>query len=137
MVCKASYEHEMERLFIAACHEAWRRQLGKLGERARRENILFSTIVGRESEKLRMSFSRCRNARDLRETVVDFWARSGSVKTLKESWSEILPMFDEHNWRTAKDLALLALASYKPANSEEEAALDTIQNSETEEKSNG
>lgn len=133
MVNKADYEHGMERLFISTCHEAWRRQLGRLGERARRENALFSTLVNREAEKLRMSFARCRNAKDLRETVVDFWARSGPVKTLQESWHDILPLFDENSWRTAKDLALLALASYKPENRDEEEALSAIQINETEE----
>jgi len=89
--------------------------------------------VNREAEKLRMSFARCRNAKDLRETVVDFWARSGPIKTLQESWHDILPLFDENSWRIAKDLALLALASYKPENRDEEEALNTIQVNETEE----
>lgn len=134
MVQKAEYENERERLFVGACHDAWRRQLGKLGDRARREKADFTSLANRASEKLRMSVSRCRNAKDLRETVVDFWARSGPIKALQENWHDILPLFDEKNWRLAKDLALLALASYHSESQEEEAALSAVQINEAEDK---
>lgn len=134
MVQKAEYENERERLFVGACHDAWRRRLGKLGERARREKGDFTSLANRESERLRMSVSRCRNAKDLRETVVDFWARSGPIKALQENWHDILPLFDEKNWRLAKDLALLALASYQSESQEEEAALSAVQINEPEDK---
>ena len=40
---------------------------------------------------------------------------------------------DDENWKKAKDLALLALASYKPASKAEEAALATVENSTSKE----
>ncbi len=120
MVNEAAFDEARERTFIAACHEAWRRRLGKLGERSRRENASFPALVNREQEKLRVALSRCKNAATLRETVVDFWSRAGSIKELHDHWQKVLALMDDKNWRKGKDLALLALASYKPANKDEE-----------------
>ena len=36
----------------------------------------------------------------------------GSNSVLQKGWQEVLPMLADHNWQLARDLALLALASY-------------------------
>ena len=120
MVTEGTFDDARERTFIAACHEAWRRRLGKLGERSRRENASFPALVNREQEKLRVALSRCKNAATLRETVVDFWSRAGSIQELHDHWQEVLALMDDKNWRKGKDLALLALASYKPSGRDDE-----------------
>ncbi len=123
---KRAFPDGPERIFVMACHEAWNRRLGKLGEKARRERTSFTDLVGREFEKARVTFSRCKNAATLREAVTDFWSRAGSpIKELQEGWHDILPLLDEKNWLKGKDLALLALASYKPKHKE---LLDAIEN---------
>lgn len=132
MVNEATFDEARERTFIAACHEAWRRRLGKLGERSRRENAPFPALVNREQEKLRVALSRCKNATTLRETVVDFWSRAGSIKELHDHWQEVLALLDDKNWRKGKDLALLALASYKPASKGEEDGMMVHATQETE-----
>ncbi len=131
MVEKAKYDDESERLFIRVCHESWRRRLGKLGERATRESTSFSSLVTKEAEKLRTSLARSKNAETLRETVVDFWARSGTNEALQgDGLAKLLPLFDEKSWRKARDLALLALISYKPQTEEEKAALNSNEGDE-------
>lgn len=121
MVNQATYEDERELTFIRACHESWRRRLGKLGERARREKLGdagFQRLASKEAEKLRTTLARSKNAQTLRETVVDFWARAGSIPQLQgDGLVKLLPLFNESNWRKTRDLALLALISY----SDEEA----------------
>jgi len=107
-----------------------------LGERARRENAAFSSLVNREYEKLRVSLSRCKNPATLRETVVDFWSRAGSIKELHDHWQDVLPLLDEKNWRKGKDLALLALASYKPTSKDEEHGMTIQTPEETEGEDN-
>lgn len=115
---------ESAQIFVHACHEAWRRRLGQLGERARREGTSFVDLVRREFERQRVEFSRCKNAAALRETITDFWARAGgAVPALAGGWTKILPFLGEGGWRTARDLALLALASYQPATREEGEAM--------------
>jgi CRISPR-associated protein Cas8a1/Csx13 len=124
MVNESRFGEDREQIFVRACHEAWRRRMGQLGERARREGASFRDLVGREFERLRVGFARCKNAATLRETVTDFWARAGGpLPGLQSGWQELLPLLGEKNWRKAKDLALLALASYQPTSKEEEKAL--------------
>lgn len=124
-----------ERTFVMACHEAWRRRLGQLGERARREGASFPDLTRREFERLRVGFSRCKNASSLRGAVSDFWSRAGSpLPPLQNNWTDALSLLDEKNWKKAKDLALLALASYKPASKEEEAALASSESADTKEE---
>ncbi len=132
MVNEAQFDEERDRIVVRACHEAWRRRLGQLGERARREGASFTDLARREFERVRVRFARCKNAATLRETLTDFWARAGgSIADLRTGWQEILPLLDEKNWRRAKDLALLALASYQPATREETEALATADADET------
>jgi len=126
MVKDATYETENERIFIDVCHESWRRRMGKLGKRAAAENTSFSNLANKEREKIRTSLGRCKNAESLRETVIDFWSRAGSIDQLQgEGLSKILPLFDEKNWRKAKDLALLALISYQAPEEKIENNLET------------
>lgn len=133
MVDTASYADERERLFISVFHESWRRRLGKLGQRAVRESANFSSLVKKDAEKLRTSLARCKNAESLRETVVDFWARGGAQELLRgNGLNQLLPLFDEKNWKKARDLALLALISYKPETPEEEEALTATTTDEGE-----
>lgn len=126
MVTEAIYDDERERLFISVCHESWRRRMGKLGQRAAQENANFASLVNKDREKLRTSLARCKNAETLRETIIDFWSRGGSNQLLQgDGLSKILPLFNEKNWRKAKDLALLALVSYAPRDEKEAKALET------------
>lgn len=114
MVKEAEYENENERIFIEVCHTSWRRRMGKLKDRPTHKNTNFSDMVNKEREKLRTSLGRCKKAESLRETVIDFWSRAGSIEQLQGGGlAKILPLFDEKHWRKAKDLALLALISYQ------------------------
>jgi CRISPR-associated protein Cas8a1/Csx13 len=113
-----------ERTLVDVCHAAWRRRLGELGDRARREGISFSTLVNREFVQLRSRLLRAKTPVTLREVLVEFWSRAGaSLPPLRNRWADVLPLLDEKHWRTARDLALLALASYAPATREEEKVL--------------
>jgi CRISPR-associated protein Cas8a1/Csx13 len=98
--------------------------LGKLGQRATSEHTSFSSLANKEAEKLRTSLARCKNAETLRETIIDFWSRAGSNRSLRgKGLADLLRLFDDSNWKKARDLALLALISYQPQNEQEEAAL--------------
>ena len=111
-----------ERAFVEACHEAWRRRLGELGQRARQEGSDFRALVDRDYERLRIRFSRAKTAPDLRNAVTDFWARARAQETLQEHWPELLPFLDARKWREGRDLALLALASYGRSEEHEKEA---------------
>jgi CRISPR-associated protein Cas8a1/Csx13 len=103
---------EAEVRLVRACHEAWRRRLGELGEQARSQGSDFGSLYEREYERTRIGFARCKNAAMLRQTLTDFWARAGTLPELQEGWADLIPFLHDR-WRDARDLALLALASYK------------------------
>lgn len=102
-----------ERAFVRACHEAWRRRQGQIGERSRRDGLNFDQLSKREFDRLRIAFGRCKNAAMFRQTVTDFWARGGAQPALQTAWEWVLPFLDERRWQAGRDLALLALASYR------------------------
>lgn len=111
-----------EARLVRACQEAWRRRLGALGERANRQGLRFPDIANREYERTRISFARCKSAAMLRQTLTDFWSRAGGpLPDLQEGWAEMLPLLRDR-WQEARDLALLALASYKSQEKEEAPA---------------
>jgi CRISPR-associated protein Cas8a1/Csx13 len=106
--------------------------MAQIGEKARRERSSFQDQVNREFTRLRVAFSRSKNAASLREVVTDFWARGGPTKPLQTGWRDVLGLLDEKNWRKAKDLALLALASYRPETKDEAEALETSEANDKE-----
>jgi len=124
MVKEAQFDDETERLFINVCQESWRRRMGKVSERATASGADPGKLIQKEFERLRLAVSHSRNAHRLRETIVDFWARSGGNEELQgNGLLEVLPLFDENNWRKARDLALLSLISYQPKTPKEKQLL--------------
>lgn len=104
-----------EATLVRACHEAWRRRMGGLGERARKDHIAFGDLASREYERMRIGFARCKSAAMFRQTLTDFWGRAGGpLPDLQDAWPTILPFLDAR-WQEGRDLALLSLASYKPS----------------------
>ncbi|HAN45889.1 MAG TPA: type I-MYXAN CRISPR-associated Cas8a1/Cmx1 [Cyanobacteria bacterium UBA8156] len=100
---------ERERQFVQACHEGISSSYGQLANRTREgEAIPFDKF----NVRFRTSLSRCKNAATFREFMADFWARSGYVPTLRQHWNDLMGLVLE-DWRKARDLALLALASYQ------------------------
>jgi CRISPR-associated protein Cas8a1/Csx13 len=100
---------DRERLFVQSCHEAISRTYRQLADRTKEgEEIRFKKV----NEKFRAGLGRCKSPNTFREFITDFWARAGSVPVLKEHWDEIMELVMT-DWKSARDLSLLALASYK------------------------
>jgi len=110
MVEETAWEYDADKKFVSAVHSAIRNRYGALAAQAtkRGEVIPFD----REFERMRTGLMRVKNARTLRAELADLFARGGLNRTLQESWQQILPLFSGPDWQRARDLALLALASY-------------------------
>ena len=103
---------ERDKLFVRACHEAIRFTYGKLAKKAedKKESVNFD----RETIRIRTGLGRCKSASSFREFITDFWSRAGRIPTLQNNWEELMGLImDEKQWKRGRDLALLALASYK------------------------
>lgn len=116
MIQKMIQTEELDKsreILVMACHEALKNRYGQVKDRANKERADLKTLFQREYDKLRVGLARCKNASTFRQELTDFWSRAGQLKTLQDGWSDVLPMLNEKNWAEARDLALLALASYK------------------------
>ena len=111
MVQKARWDSETEKLFVQACHEAIRFTYGQVAERAKPgESPNFDKVTVR----IRTGLGRCKNSHTFREFITDFWSRAGRIPTLQEHWPMLMELITGHrDWKVGRDLALLALASYK------------------------
>lgn len=112
--------------FVGACHEAWRHRLGSIGERVRdprNRGMSFRDQAGREYDRARIAFSRCKSLPTFRQAITDFWARGRANHELQEHWAAVLPFLNPKGWQEGRDLALLALASYRPRTQDERDAL--------------
>jgi CRISPR-associated protein Cas8a1/Csx13 len=108
-----AFDSRAAETIVRACHETWRRRLGALAERSRGSGESFQDLAERERERLRVSFVHCKNATTLRAVLTDFWSRAGgTIPELQQGWLEVLPYLIDERWQLARDLALLALASY-------------------------
>lgn len=110
MVEKIQWNKDADRKLVEAVHVAISRRYGALAAQAskRGERIPFD----REYERMRTGLMRAKNRQTLRGELADLFARGGINKKLQTDWPEILPLFTGDDWQRARDLALLALASY-------------------------
>uniref|UniRef100_UPI00286AE559 CRISPR-associated protein Cas8a1/Csx13 n=1 Tax=Chamaesiphon sp. OTE_8_metabat_110 TaxID=2964696 RepID=UPI00286AE559 len=102
---------EREKLFVRACHEAIRYTYAELAKKAGdKEVINFDS----KTTRIRTGLARCKSASSFREFITNFWSRAGRIPTLQNNWEELMSLImDEKEWKKGRDLALLALASYK------------------------
>lgn len=125
MVQKVEWDNERQQIFVKACHEALRKIYAQVYDRTKEGEY---AQIERERERIRTGLGRCKNAETFRQFITDFWSRAGRISVLQDSWLELLPLItSKEHWKEARDLALLALASYrnpkasKPSSEDEES----------------
>lgn len=101
---------EQEKLFVKVCHEAIKFTYGQVaGNTKTGDKPNFEKVTVR----LRTGLGRCKNAASFREFITDFWSRAGRLPTLQANWQNLMKfVMEDSQWKRARDLALLALASY-------------------------
>ncbi|MBF2063533.1 MAG: type I-MYXAN CRISPR-associated Cas8a1/Cmx1 [Calothrix sp. C42_A2020_038] len=111
-VIQKIHSDEREKLFVKACHEAIQYTFGKIADVATKRGE--SPNFDRETVRIRTGLGRCKNSETFREFITDFWSRAGKIPTLQKHWEELMDfVMSDKNWKKSRDLALLALASYK------------------------
>jgi len=115
------WEDQGEEAIVRSVHEAMYRRFGMIGVETDGNPTAFSNRVDRQMERWRLAFAGAKTADDFRNALTNLWSRSGSISALKASWRDILPFLcDEGRWQLARDLTLLALASYeRPASAKD------------------
>lgn len=110
MVEQAAWSSEADQLLVQAVHKALRSRYAALARRATERGE--SPAFDREFTRIRTSLMRSKNGPTLRSELADIFARGGLNQILQENWKKILPLYTGDDWQRARDLALLALASY-------------------------
>lgn len=127
MVKQAEYD-ERDKLFVEACHEGIKFTYGQIKKYTKPGEDLTARF-NRVTIRLRSELSRCKSAESFREFITDFWARAGRLPILQKHWYELMSLInspDPKDWKKARDLALLAFASYKreDANTNDASEID-------------
>lgn len=116
---------DREKRFVNACHEALSRIYGQVNkdvmEQVKKDKAspnftkkLRQAAFNRKTIRIRAEINRCKNAATFQRFIVKFWSDAGQLPTLCQHWSELMELAIGHKtWSLARDLALLALASYK------------------------
>jgi len=112
---KEMWDTEAEQLFVQAFHESLRKLYGKEKEAARRGGSRsIQERIQDLNDDIYRTLSRCKTREILRRTVTDIFAKAGRPATVVDHTTEIWGLLNhQHDWKKARDLALLALASYK------------------------
>jgi CRISPR-associated protein Cas8a1/Csx13 len=106
-------ELEIYKSFIRACHEALRKTYAKIYSRTKEGEV---PRIEREYERIRGELGRCYDQQSFNDFLSDFLSRAGLNSALYDQWEAILPLLTgQVSWEKARNLVLIALASYKPS----------------------
>jgi CRISPR-associated protein Cas8a1/Csx13 len=112
MIKTTQWDTETQKLFVQVCHQALKITFAKIYARTKDG---YYPQIERELLQLRSDLDRCHNASAFRDFITAFWGNAGTIKVLQDRWEEMLPLTTgAADWKMAKSLVLLALASYKP-----------------------
>ena len=112
----AMWDYEGESLIVKAVHEAIRQTFGRIreetdGNAAKALSQATKNRWDRFREKLRLALAGAKTPAHVRFALADLFSRGGTNLVLQEGWAKVLPVI-RSDWQLARDLGLLALASY-------------------------
>ena len=105
---------EAEKILIRSVHVAIRQRFGAIAEETDGDNARKKRWEN-ERERWRLAFAQAKTHEQVRGALADLWSRAGANRELKANWERVLPLLRADSWHTTRDLALVALASYRGA----------------------
>jgi CRISPR-associated protein Cas8a1/Csx13 len=103
-----------ERRLIASIHTALRQRFGAIADETSGNLAAFKNRCQGERDKWRLAFSGARTHEQVRHALADLWSRAGTIRDLQgEGWQDVQPLLQPDSWEAARDLALIAMASYQ------------------------
>ena len=118
MIENVSYDHTSEKTLVQSVHEAMRRRMAQIKTDAQGKSDAPPTPEtikrwNRFRERLRISLVGAKTADQCRGAICELFGRAGNNSILRNCWEDLLSLLtNETQWQKARDLALLALASY-------------------------
>lgn len=120
-----------ERLLVEATHEAIRCLFGQIYSNYTALGGDLKKRYKDERQRIRLAFTSAKTQDQVRSAFAELWSRAGSIPTLKDHWSEIMALVNGPKWMLTRDLALVALASYKGRTKEEEETPEDSEHSQS------
>lgn len=113
MIENVDWDDTGEKAIVLAVHQAIKQRLGQIAsENKGKQGVMKNRMQG-EFDKWRLAFSGAKTPDQFRSSLCDLFGRAGINPVLKEHWASILPWLSSPTkWQLARDLSLLALASY-------------------------
>jgi CRISPR-associated protein Cas8a1/Csx13 len=113
MIDNVNWDDTGEKAIVLAVHQAIKQRLGQIAsENKGKQGVMKNRMQG-EFDKWRLAFSGAKTPDQFRGSICDLFGRAGINPVLKEHWVSILPWLSSPTkWQLARDLSLLALASY-------------------------
>jgi len=122
LVVMLKHLEEAEALLVRAVHTALRQRFGAIADESKdAPPQTMKNRFGSERDRWRLAFAGSKTPKQIRGALADLWSRAGSNKELRAHWEAILPLLRAEHWETARDLALVALASYQGTAADDEA----------------
>lgn len=119
MIKKVPWEDRGESTVVRAVHEALRRRYGRIAKENKGRAGAMKNRWQAEYDRWRLVFAGAKTADQFRRAFCDLLSRAGVNPVLQEEWPDLLPMLAPSRWQLTRDLALLALASYKREGAQE------------------
>lgn len=128
MIENVEWNDQGEKAIVQAVHQAIRQRLGQIaGENKGKTGTMKNRMQG-EFDKWRLAFSGAKTPDQFRKSLCDLFGRAGINPVLKEHWTAILPWLSSATkWQLARDLSLLALASYTGTGAKEIEAEEVVE----------
>jgi CRISPR-associated protein Cas8a1/Csx13 len=113
MIDNVDWDDTGEKAIVLAVHQAIKQRLGQIASENRGKQGVMKNRMQGEFDKWRLAFSGAKTPDQFRGSICDLFGRAGINPVLKEHWVSILPWLSSPTkWQLARDLSLLALASY-------------------------
>lgn len=113
MVNSDVWDAEGQKTLVAGVHYALFCQFGKISGEFGLNKGGMQNKFQKEFEKWRLLFVSAKTANQFRFALCDLMSRARGNEEIQDNWQSILPLISEQGWQHGRDLALLALASYK------------------------
>jgi CRISPR-associated protein Cas8a1/Csx13 len=124
LIAMHPYLEQAEQWLVQSVHAALRQRLGRIADETRDNPATRNNRMDTERERLRLSFAGAKTPEQVRAALAELWSRAGTNRELQAHWQDILPLLRPEHWRTARDLTLVALASYQGRGAEPSEAAD-------------
>jgi len=130
MIQTCAWQDRGEGAVVRAVHEAMRRRFAQIADENKNNPVARKNRWKGEYDRWRLAFAGAKTGDQFRHSLCDLLSRAGINPVLQNEWQQVLPLLAGNQWHLARDLALLALASYTGTGAEDatqSAATDNLQ----------